>query len=196
MGALAEASGEIERRPPDLVLLDVSLPDGEGYQLCSSLQGDPATQDIPIVFLTARSDTRDKVTAFRLGADDYLEKPFQPEELRARVESRIAKAVRRRRGEEVIQRGPLRIDLARHCVSTSGGPEIELTSHELRLLHHLATHEERVLTRSQLMEAVWGDTVVLERTVDSHISNLRRKLGESGERIRSVRGVGYRFQSR
>jgi len=198
VGNLADAAREVERRRPDLVLLDVTLPDGEGYQLCSALQSDESTQDIPIVFLTARGGIRDKVTAFRVGADDYIEKPFQPEELRARAESRIEKAARRRRRDQVLCRGPLRIDVARHRVSTldsDGQRDVELTPHEFRLLHHLARHEQRVFSRAQLMEAVWGDTVVLERTVDCHISNLRKKLGKAGEQILSVRGVGYRFES-
>jgi two-component system phosphate regulon response regulator PhoB len=198
-GALAEAAEAIERRLSDLVLLDVSLPDGEGYQLCSALQSGESTQDIPIVFLNARGHTRDKITAFRLGADDYLEKPFEPEELRAGVESRIEKHARRRQRRQVLCKGGLRIDVDSHRVWTIG-PEgtvaLELTPHEFRLLYHLARHEDRVFTRAHLMQAVWNDTVVAERTVDSHISNLRRKLGAAAEQIRSVRSVGYRFRSR
>lgn len=197
-GALSEATEEIRRRRPDLVLLDVALPDGEGYQLCSELQADDSTQDIPIVFLTARGEARDKITAFRLGADDYVEKPFEAEELRARVESRIEKQARRRQREQVIHRGELRIDVTRHRVARFVGSEpveLDLTPHEFRLLHHLASHEDRVFTRAQLMEEVWNGVIVAERTVDSHISNLRRKLGSAGELISSVRSVGYRFKS-
>lgn len=194
VGTLAAAPGAISSVRPDLILLDVSLPDGEGYQLCSALQNADETHDIPIVFLTARGDPRDKVTAFRLGADDYVEKPFASEELRARVESRVEKLARRRQREHVTRLGRIRIDLERHRVSieeTAGAREVDLTAHELRLLHYLASRPGRIFSRDQLMRAVWSETVVAERTIDSHVSKLRKKLGEAGVQLRSVRGVGY-----
>ncbi len=188
-----QAVRAIGDRVPDLLILDVSLPDGDGFQLLAKLQEEPRTAELPVLFLTARSDVRDKVLAFSLGADDYLVKPVDPRELRARIERRLQP-----RGNPVLVRGPLRLDVAtlRAWLTDAGGEQaIDLTPHEFRILHLLAGHEARVFSRSQLLAQLWENTVVTPRTVDTHVSNLRNKLGRFRACIHSVRGVGYRFET-
>lgn len=194
--SVAEARSQIERELPDFILLDVELPDGDGYQLCTLLQNDERTRDIPILFLTGRTETQGKLLAFAAGADDFVTKPFDRLELRARIESRLAKLAARNSRSEVLRVGDLRLDIPRYrAVRVEDGrdTDLQLTPHEFRLLHHLAAREGRVLSRPHLCDAVWGDVVVNERTVDTHISNLRRKLGPLGGCLQAVRGVGYRF---
>lgn len=181
----------------DLVLADLGLPDGDGFSICSRLRNDPELRPTPVVFLTASDDTDHKVTAFQLGAEDYIEKPFRAAELRARVEARLRKAEEREREEALVRVGRLRLDLARFRASVRG-PEgdrpLELTPRELRILHVLAARPDRVVTRAHILEAVWSGVAVSARTVDTHVSNLRRKLGGSGVRIEGLRGVGYRLR--
>jgi len=193
-----EALRRLDEERPDLVLLDVALADGDGFQLCSLLRDDDRFRDVPVIFVTGRGATADKVLAFSLGADDYVEKPFDLRELRARVEARLRRREESAASAEIVQRGDLRLDLARfRAFGIEEGRErdLDLTVHEFRLLQHLASREERVQSRCQLVEAVWGDVVVNERTVDSHMSNLRRKLGPLGVYLRAIRGVGYVFDS-
>lgn len=181
--------------PVDLILLDVSLPDGDGFQLCSLLREDEAFRRLPIVFLTARAETRDKVHAFSLGAEDYVEKPYDALELRARIHAQLRRAGRD--ADELLCRGDLRLHAPSYRASLAGGgrvTDLDLTPHEFRLLYHLASAEDRIFTRGQLLEALWGPTVVTERTIDTHISSLRRKLGAQRHCVETVRGVGYRFR--
>jgi len=180
----------------DLILLDVSLPDGNGFQLCSRLQHDDTFRNIPVIFLTAHTATADKITAFSVGADDYIEKPFDAAELRARIESKLKKRQWKVKQAEVLRRGALRLDVTRYrayCLLGDTEKVLDLTAREFRILHHLATREGRIVTREQLLQCIWDDAVVVDRTVDTHVSNLRRKLGDLGEVIETVRGVGYRF---
>jgi two-component system phosphate regulon response regulator PhoB len=176
----------------DLVLVDIALPDGDGFAICERLQRDDATREIPVIFLTASEDLRNKVLAFRLGADDYVVKPCHAAELLARVDARLRRAAAADTSA-VLAIGDLRIDLSRFAVERNDGGAIEMTPHELRLLHLLARRPERVVSRAQILESVWGDVVVSERTIDTHVCNLRRKLGASRISIRGVRGVGYRL---
>ncbi len=193
---LAAARNALAESTPDLVLLDIGLPDGDGLALCSELRGDAATEAVPIMFLSGRHSVDTKVTAFGLGADDFVDKPFDAAELRARVGARL----RRRRSLEQISAvrviGPLRIDRDRFRASRLvDGVErdLDLTAHELRLLAALADAPGRVFTRSQLARALVGDCTITERTIDTHLCNLRRKLGPLRELIETVRGAGYRF---
>lgn len=181
---------------PDLVLLDIGLPDGDGLALCSELRSDAATQAIPIVFLSGRQSVDTKVTAFGLGADDFVDKPFDAAELRARVAARL----RRRRDLEqhgaVRVLGPLRIDRDRfkaQLVENGAERDLDLTAHELRLLATLAEAPGRVFSRSQLARVLVGDCTITERTIDTHLCNLRHKLGTQRHLIETVRGAGYRF---
>jgi len=181
---------------PDLVLLDWMLPGLSGIEFARRLRADKRTRTVPIIMLTARSDERDKLTGLDTGADDYITKPFSPRELNARI-----KAVLRRRAPEmtddVVQMGGLRLDPASHRVTGNGDP-VELGPTEFRQLHFLMTHAERVHSRTQLLDQVWGDHVfVEERTVDVHIRRLRKALEPSSldRLVQTVRGTGYRFSA-
>jgi DNA-binding response OmpR family regulator len=194
---VAEARKCIAEEDFDLILLDVQLPDGDGFKFCAELQSEDATRSVPVIFLTVRSETPDKVMGFSLGAEDYVSKPFDAKELRARVEARIKKASERRTRELTLQLGDLKISVSLQKVYyTGGGKEqaLDLTPLEFKLLFYFAQHEDHVFSREQLLAAIWTDNVnVLDRTVDMHVSNLRKKLVPSSWTIRSVHGVGYRF---
>jgi two-component system phosphate regulon response regulator PhoB len=181
---------------PDLVLLDWMLPGASGIEVARRLRGDKRTRTIPIIMLTARSEEQDKLLGLDTGADDYITKPFSPRELNARI-----KAVLRRRApqmtDDVVEISGLRLDPVDHRV-TGNGENISLGPTEFRLLHFLLTHPERVHSRAQLLDNVWGDHVfVEERTVDVHIRRLRKALEpERMDRlIQTVRGTGYRLSA-
>lgn len=182
---------------PDLVLLDWMLPGMSGVDFARRLRSEKRTRDIPIIFLTARSEERDKLAGLELGADDYVTKPFSPRELLARI-----KAVLRRRApqstDDAVEVAGLVLDPGSHRV-TGNGIELDLGPTEFRLLHFLMTHAERVHSRAQLLDRVWGDHVfVEERTVDVHIRRLRQALSPSGHErlVETVRGAGYRLTAR
>lgn len=192
------AREEAASRRFDGVMLDVALPDGEGFALCRDLQREEAG-DTAVVFLAAHSDPEDRIAAFSVGADDYLEPPFEQRELRTRVMARLRRMRALRERESQLHRGDLRLDLPRQRAvlrGDAGEEELDLTPHEFRLLFQLARVENRPVSREQLMSSVWGNVVVYERTIDSHLSNLRKKLGTRARYIQSVRGIGYRFSTR
>jgi two-component system phosphate regulon response regulator PhoB len=179
---------------PDLILLDWMLPGTNGLEFARKLKSDAVTKSIPIIMLTARGDEYDKVRGLEVGADDYVTKPFSPRELNARI-----KAVLRRRAPQMtddpIEVNGLRLDPTTHRV-TGNNKTIDLGPTEFRLLHFFLTNAERVHTRSQLLDKVWGDRVFVEdRTVDVHIRRLRNALSISGHEdlIQTVRGAGYRL---
>ncbi len=191
-----EAEATIRAVLPHLVVLDWMLPGQSGVALASKLRADERTRELPIIMLTARAHEEDKVQGLEAGADDYVTKPFSPKELVARV-----RAVLRRRAPhlagEAVAIGGLLLNPATHRV-LAGSQPIELGPTEFRLLHFFMTHAERVYSRAQLLDEVWGDHVFIEeRTVDVHIRRLRAALETSGhhERIETVRGAGYRFRS-
>jgi len=180
------------RVKPDLVLLDLMLPDLSGRDVCRRLRADPTTREVPIVMLTARSEEADRVQGFEVGADDYVTKPFSPRELVLRVQAILRRAGAPEATERVTL-GPLELDLAAHRALVAG-VELELTALEFRLLHHLVARPGRVQTREQLLADVWGIVSPLEtRTVDTHVMRLREKLGGARELVETVRGVGYRM---
>jgi two-component system phosphate regulon response regulator PhoB len=181
---------------PDLVLLDWMLPGQSGIDFARQLRRDARTRILPIIMLTARAEERDKVEGLDVGADDYITKPFSPRELVARI-----KAVLRRHApqvtEDVVELGGIRLDPVSHRV-TAANKDVALGPTEFRLLHFLMTHPERVYTRTQLLDQVWGDHVfVEERTVDVHIRRLRAALEASGHDslVQTVRGSGYRISA-
>lgn len=181
---------------PDLILLDWMLPGMSGVEFARRLRAEERTRGIPLIMLTARGEEQDKVLGLESGADDYITKPFSPRELVARI-----KAVLRRRApettEDPVDLGGLRLDPATHRLAAGGNP-ITLGPTEFRLLHFLMTHPERVHSRAQLLDQVWGDHVfVEERTVDVHIRRLRGALEPSGHDrlIQTVRGSGYRLSA-
>ncbi len=194
----AAALARIETRLPDLVVLDVLMPELDGLALCRRLRTSASAQRVPIVFLSSRTEEADRVLGLDLGADDYLTKPFSPRELVARVA-----AVLRRTSDivaasvpaalPVLAVGEVAIDRDRHEVKVSGSPH-DVTATELRLLATLASHRGRVLSRGQLIATVYGDDHhISERTIDTHVRNLRAKLAAAGAPvIETVHGVGYR----
>ncbi|GAB7561998.1 phosphate regulon transcriptional regulator PhoB [Methylobacillus methanolivorans] len=194
--SVEQAQMLIRETLPDLILLDWMLPGMSGIEFARKLKGDELTKSIPIIMLTARGEEADKVRGLEVGADDYVTKPFSPRELNARI-----KAVLRRRAPQMtddpLEVGGLRLDPMTHRVS-GNGKTLELGPTEFRLLHYLMSNPERVHSRTQVLDRVWGDRVFVEdRTVDVHIRRLRRALSESGheEFIQTVRGVGYRFSA-
>jgi two-component system, OmpR family, phosphate regulon response regulator PhoB len=192
--SVSEATAAIREVVPDLVLLDWILPNATGVSFARQLRTDQRTRDVPIIMLTGRSQEIDKVTGLEAGADDYITKPFSTRELLARI-----KAVIRRRApllsDEIVEIAGLKLDPAAHRIA-AGESRIELGATEFRLLHFFMTHPDRVYSRAQLLDDVWGDHVfVEERTVDVHIRRLRQSLSPSGHErlLETVRGTGYRF---
>ena len=192
-----QAQTLIRAELPDLILLDWMLPGASGITLAKKLRADERTRQVPVIMLTAKGAENDKIEGLEAGADDYITKPFSPKELMARI-----KAVLRRRApqltDDVIQIGSLKLDPATHRV-TGNGLALTVGPTEFRLLHFFMTHTERVFSRAQLLDQVWGDHVfVEERTVDVHIRRLRKALEPSGHEnhIETVRGAGYRFAIR
>jgi len=181
---------------PDALILDLMLPGMDGLEICRRLRADDVTRALPIVMVTAKGEEADVVVGLGLGADDYVAKPFSPRELIARLRAvlrRTQAAPAASSGDRIEMTG-LVIDRARHEVLVRGEPAT-LTPTELRLLHFLAAHPGRVLTRDQLLSRAIGEhAVVLDRNIDVHIRAIRKKLGEERERVETVRGVGYRFR--
>jgi two-component system phosphate regulon response regulator PhoB len=196
-GDVAEAFECLAREVPDLILLDWMLPGASGLELARRLKKDELTRDVPIIMLTARGEEEDKVTGLEAGADDYITKPFSPRELQARIKAVLRRATPE--GESgVIRVEGLELDAGGHRVMAQGQP-VEMGPTEFRLLEFFMTHPERVFSRSQLLDRVWGrNSFVEERTVDVHILRLRKALAPSGHdaMIQTVRGAGYRFSSR
>ncbi len=183
----------VEKSPPALILLDIMLPDVDGLEVCRRLKREVGTRDIPIVMVTAKGEESDVVVGLELGAEDYVTKPFSPRVLIARI-----KTVLRRRDSDVsglivLAGGTLTIDPARHTVKVHG-EELDLTLTQYRLLHFLAMRPGFVRTRDQIVSAVRGEDAVLSsRVIDVHIAALRQKLGDLGQLVETIRGVGYRL---
>ena len=190
-----EAVKAVQRKPPDLILLDLMLPGLDGLEVCRQLKKDPKTAGIPILMVTAKDEESDVVTGLELGADDYIVKPFRMKELIARVRA----ALRRQRPAQLdkdapVRAGEIEIHPGRHEVKVAEAP-VEMTFSELRILHVLASRPGWVLTRDQIVDAVRGaDYAVTDRAVDFQIVGIRRKLGDHADCIETVRGVGYRFR--
>ncbi len=181
------------REVPDLVVLDLMLPDADGLDICRYLRRETRTAAVPIIMLTARVEETDRVLGLESGADDYVVKPFSPRELVARVRAVLRRLDAVRRGEGVVTVGDLSLDPQGFRVTVRGEP-VDLTATEFRILEILVRGPHRVFTRDQLIEGVWGyDKPVIDRTIDTHVRNLREKLGSEGEQIRTVRGVGYKY---
>ena len=195
-GDAQEARLSINDRVPDLILLDWMLPGTSGLELARRLRREGLTRDIPIIMLTARGEENDRVSGLESGVDDYVIKPFSARELLARIKA----VIRRTGGDDAqgnVQLGGLRIDAAAQRVFANDKP-VQMGPTEYRLLHFFMTHPERVYSRSQLLDHVWGGNVyVEERTVDVHIRRLRRTLEPSGQDalVQTVRGAGYRFST-
>lgn len=180
--------------PPDLVILDLMLPGLLGTEICRRLRGAPATAAMPILMLTARGEESDRVAGFEVGADDYVVKPFSVREVILRVKALLRRGADSPDEVKALQIGTLRIDVERHRVSVAGA-EVELTALEFKLLLTLAERRGRVQSRDGLLQDVWGYQYAGDtRTVDTHITRLRTKLGAAGGLIRTLRGVGYKLE--
>lgn len=180
---------------PDLVILDLMLPEMDGLEVCKRLRGDRGTSTVPILMLTAKAEESDQVIGLELGADDYVTKPFSPKALMARVKALLRRLERQQKeGPSAYHYGELEMDLGKHEVSISGR-EVPLTAKEFGLLEHLLQHPGRVLTRDVLLNAVWGyDYYGTTRTVDVHVRRLKQKIPLLNDAIASVKSLGYKLR--
>ena len=179
---------------PDLVLLDLMLPEMDGLEVCRRLKADEETSEVAVVMLTAKGEESDIVLGLGLGADDYVLKPFRPKELVARIKAVLRRASRTPAPEERLSIGPLRIDPVRHKVSTDETGDISLTATEFKILQLLARQPGRVFTRSQILSEARGENAMaFERSVDAHVRSVRKKLGKYRDLVETVHSIGYRF---
>ncbi len=189
----AEALKSARLHAPDLILLDVMLPEVDGLEVCKLLRRDPATAPIPVIMLTAKAAEIDRVLGLELGADDYVTKPFSPRELVLRVRKLVERRQMPEQKADHFTIGDLSLDIPRHLV-TVAGKRVDLTATEFKLLTTLMQRRGRVQSRDQLLQDVWQyDNVIDTRTVDTHMRRLREKLGRASRYLDTVRGVGYRF---
>jgi DNA-binding response OmpR family regulator len=178
---------------PDLVVLDLSMPDIDGLEVCQRLKGDPRHVRIPILVLSARASAAERILGLELGADDYLVKPFVPRELVARVKALLRRPGDRTATTAAVRMGDLTVDLHAHHATLRGKP-VPLTAAEFRILAHLALHAGRAFSRDEIIEAaLHSDAAVTERTVDAHMVGIRKALGDAAEYVQTVRTVGYRM---
>ena len=192
----ANALLKAEKTHPNLIVLDLMLPEVDGIEVCRMLKRNPQTQRIPVVMLTAKGEEVDRIVGLELGADDYIAKPFSPREVVLRVKAILRRTAGDRQASATarIRVNGLTIDLEKHQAFSKEGL-VDLTSTEFKMLALFAGAPSRVFTRSILMDVVWGQEYYgADRTIDTHISRLRRKLGKFGDLIETVHGVGYRFK--
>jgi len=186
----------LRRSPADVVLLDILLPDDDGFSICKRLRADDHLRALPVIFLTAKGEEMDRVLGLEIGGDDYVVKPFSPRELVARVKAVLRRQERTADKREVVEIGSVRLDTRTQEV-TVDGRSVELSTLEFKLLHYLASHPRHVFNRDRLLDEVWGrDRFVTPRTVDVHIRRLREKIEAVPNRpqfLQTVRGSGYRF---
>lgn len=199
VGTLTGAQGEIEDSEYALLILDVHLPDGDGFSFCRQVRANPKFNDLQIIFLTGHGDKEHKVHGFSLGADDYVVKPIEPMEFIARVEARL-NIKQRTKVQTNFQAAGFRVDLISQRVyrSEASGTEraLELTPIEFRLFVHFLSNEGKIFSRENLLQAIWGGAVsVSTHTIDTHISSLRKKLGDVGRLLRNVLKKGYCFSA-
>jgi DNA-binding response OmpR family regulator len=196
--SLAEARTKIANRNYALILLDVMLPDGDGFDLFRELREQLELTNTPVVFLTAKTSITDKYAGFSLGADDYITKPFDTTELLLRVDWRIVKSQRNKYLSENIKRGALHLEVQNMCVYLEGDGtkrQVAMTPIEFKLLLKLVQNDQIVFSRQQLLDSVWTQDVFIEdRSIDKHISSIRKKIRPYDEYIKTVSGIGYKFQ--
>lgn len=185
----------LQKNIPDLIILDLMLPDADGFDVCKYLKNDERFSVIPIIMLTAKGDEADKVIGLEFGADDYVVKPFSPRELVARVKAVLRRGrVTDTTSKSIMIGGILELDLNKFRVIVNGN-SVNLTHTEFKLLQLLSARVGWVYSRNQLLDYLWGnDKIVIDRTIDVHIRNLREKLGEAAKFIKNVRGVGYKIE--
>lgn len=186
----------LQKKIPELIILDLMLPDADGFDVCKDLKKNEHFSAIPIIMLTAKGDETDRVLGLEFGADDYVVKPFSPRELVARVKAVMRRGKVKEEIRKVIVIGDiLKLDLLKFKVMLND-KEIILTSTEYKLLKMMATRPGWVFSRNQILDHLWGnDKIVIDRTIDVHVRNLRDKLGEAGNFIKNVRGIGYKIEA-
>lgn len=189
-----EAMDVLAQKRSDLIILDIMLPEMDGFEVCRKIKQNDKLKNIPIIMLTAKGEEVDRVVGLELGADDYMVKPFSPRELILRIRAILRRGKPEETAKEVIERGDLIIDISKHKVTVKG-KEVDLTPVEFKLLVTLIERTGRVQSRDRLLSDVWDMNADLyTRTVDTHIKRVREKLGKIGDLIETVRGLGYRFK--
>ncbi len=183
---------QAQRKCPDLIVLDLMLPVMDGLEVCRRLRGSSSTQDVLVLMLTAKSEEVDQMVGLAMGADDYVTKPFSVRVLTERIKALLRRKNRKSDEDHVVTHQGVAVDRLRHFASVNG-VQLELTRTEFALLDTLIRQPGRAFARSDLLDAAFEDTLVLERTIDVHIRALRKKLGDSASLIETVRGIGYRF---
>ena len=182
------------KHKPSLVILDLMMPGMDGLQVCREMRGDDRSRRVPVIMLTAKAAETDRIVGLEMGADDYVTKPFSPRELVARVKAVLRRTTEQNEPSETLRHGDLAIDAKRHEVQYDGQP-ISLTATEFRILHFLAHRPGRVVSREDIIDGALGrDTAIFDRTIDVHVTAIRRKLGAGGVKIETVRGFGYKFK--
>lgn len=196
VSSVAGALELVDRQRFDLILLDVMLEDGDGFTLASHLKKTSNGKDTPIIFMTAKGETADKVAAFRLGAEDYIVKPFDLVEFRARVENRLEKIRAAKGRSDLVEKGNLRLEASiQKAYLIEENQNLELTPLQFKILCVLANNEGEIVTRDRLSTVIWGSATEAGRSIDTHITSLRKKMGPYSKYVRSVYGAGYTFQS-
>jgi two-component system phosphate regulon response regulator PhoB len=191
----AKALAAVRNDRPDLIVLDLMLPEIDGMEVCKILRRDPTTVAIPILMLTAKAAEMDRVLGLELGADDYVTKPYSPRELVLRIRKLLKRAQAAEEAGDHLRVGPVEIDVPRHVATVDSKP-VTLTATEFNLLLILAKRRGRVQTRERLLQDVWGyETAIDTRTVDTHMRRLREKIGPAADFLETIRGVGYRFKA-
>lgn len=186
--------GFVETQVPDLIILDLMLPDADGFEICKFIKKDAKLSPVPVIMLTARDGETDKVLGLELGADDYVTKPFSPRELVARVKAVLRRQLSDNESKKLEIGKEIVMDLEKYEVAVNG-EKVDLTHTEFRILQLLASKKSWVFTRNQILDYLWSDEkYVLDRTVDVHVRNLREKLGDASGYIKSVRGIGYKLE--
>ena len=182
------------KHKPDLVVLDLMMPGMDGLEVCRRMRADDRTRRIPVIMLTAKAGETDRIVGLEMGADDYVTKPFSPRELVARVKAVLRRTSDQQEPAEMIRRGELAIDAKRHEVTYAGQP-VALTATEFRILRFLASRPGRVVSREDIIDSALGrEAAIFDRTIDVHVTALRKKLGSGGVQIETVRGFGYKFR--
>jgi two-component system phosphate regulon response regulator PhoB/two-component system alkaline phosphatase synthesis response regulator PhoP len=184
----------LKKKKPVLIILDVMLPDMDGFEICKQIKKDDRYSAIPVIMLTAKTDESDKIVGLEIGADDYVTKPFSVKELGARVKAVLRRNDGKLSGKTIEVAGGLKISPENYSVENEG-VKVELTTTEFKMLHLLASNKGKVFSRDWLLNHLWGDEkIVIDRTIDVHVRHLREKLGKAGALIKNIRGVGYKLE--
>jgi DNA-binding response OmpR family regulator len=195
--SLSEAQTQLKNNQVDLILLDLSLPDGDGFEFFNKLNLDESLSKIPVIILTSKNQIQDKVMGFHLGAEDFIVKPFDPSELKVRVEARVKRHLLFKEHDSIMQVGNLVINHLEQSVNIkeNDSPEdITLTTTEFKILSYLAKHKDQVMSREQIISSAWKHGFnISDRTIDSHISRIRKKIATSNHNIIAIQSVGYKF---